>query len=314
LNADQTAAVGAYGDLMASTQREMIGTFLATEAKVSRNDLETLSGQDLVERAGEKVVLCKFPYSGALRGPTALVFKEADAAKMGGIMVGDSDATEFSEMVADAFREVVNTILGNLNAGLGEKARGSVSTTQIDIEKIEATATALSAAVGGEDPMVTVPYTLSVGADLNTEFWQVLSGGLVDSLQVLVAPPPAPKSAAPAAAKTAAAPRAAPVEFESLTEEPRTAPPPNLNLIMDIGLGVRVELGRTHMKIRDILNLGSGSVVELDKLAGEPVDLLVNDVIFAKGEVVVIDENFGVRITDILSLNDRIKTLGERKS
>lgn len=55
-------------------------------------------------------------------------------------------------------------------------------------------------------------------------------------------------------------------------------------------------------------------MVELDKLAGEPVDLLVNDVIFAKGEVVVIDENFGVRITDILSLADRVKTFGERKS
>ena len=86
---------------------------------------------------------------------------------------------------------------------------------------------------------------------------------------------------------------------------------------LDIGgpvgeLEVRVELGRTNMKIRDVLNLGSGSVVELDKLAGEPVDLLVNDVIFAKGEVVVIDENFGVRITDILSLDDRIKSLGER--
>jgi flagellar motor switch protein FliN/FliY len=73
-----------------------------------------------------------------------------------------------------------------------------------------------------------------------------------------------------------------------------------------------VELGRSNLKIRDVLKLGAGSVVELDKLAGEPVDLLVNDIIFAKGEVVVIDENFGVRITDILSLDERIKTLGNR--
>jgi len=76
----------------------------------------------------------------------------------------------------------------------------------------------------------------------------------------------------------------------------------------------RICICRSSLKIRDVLKLGTGSVVELDKLAGEPVDLLVNDVIFAKGEVVVIDENFGVRITDILSLADRVKTFGERKA
>lgn len=83
----------------------------------------------------------------------------------------------------------------------------------------------------------------------------------------------------------------------------------NLNLLMDIPLKVTVELGRTQRQIKDILELSQGSIIELDKLAGEPVDILVNNKLIAKGEVVVIDENFGVRVTDIVSQWDRIQKL-----
>ncbi len=78
---------------------------------------------------------------------------------------------------------------------------------------------------------------------------------------------------------------------------------------MDIPLKVSVELGRTKRTIKEILELSVGSVVELDKLAGEPVDIHVNNKLIAKGEVVVIEENFGVRVTDILSQTDRLKSI-----
>ncbi|WP_176142518.1 flagellar motor switch phosphatase FliY [Halobacillus hunanensis] len=83
----------------------------------------------------------------------------------------------------------------------------------------------------------------------------------------------------------------------------------NLDMLMDIPLKVTVELGRTKRTIKEILELSPGSVVELDRLAGEPVDIHVNDKLMAKGEVVVIDESFGVRVTDILSQKDRLKKL-----
>lgn len=83
----------------------------------------------------------------------------------------------------------------------------------------------------------------------------------------------------------------------------------NLNLLLDIPLKVTVELGRTHKQIKDILELSQGSIIELDKLAGEPVDILVNNKLIAKGEVVVIDENFGVRVTDIVSQWDRVQKI-----
>ena len=97
-----------------------------------------------------------------------------------------------------------------------------------------------------------------------------------------------------------------PVQFQALEDAGFIGNRENIGLIMDVPLQVTVELGRTTKLIRDILEFGTGSIVELDKLAGEPVDVLVNGKIIAKGEVVVIDENFGVRITDIVHPSKRL--------
>ncbi len=83
----------------------------------------------------------------------------------------------------------------------------------------------------------------------------------------------------------------------------------NLSLIMDIPLRVAVELGRTKMVVNDLLNLGQGSVIELNKLAGEPMEVLVNDKLVARGEAVVVNEKFGVRLTDIISPSERVEQL-----
>lgn len=83
----------------------------------------------------------------------------------------------------------------------------------------------------------------------------------------------------------------------------------NLDMLLDIPLQVTVELGRTKRAVKDILELSTGSILELDKLAGEPVDIHVNNKLIAQGEVVVIDENFGVRVTEIISQSDRLKKL-----
>lgn len=85
--------------------------------------------------------------------------------------------------------------------------------------------------------------------------------------------------------------------------------PKNIDLILDVPLDISVVLGRTKKNIKDILNLGTGSLIELDKLAEEPVEILVNGKRVAYGEVVVVDENFGVRITSIISSEERIKSL-----
>ncbi|MDR0323993.1 MAG: flagellar motor switch phosphatase FliY [Treponema sp.] len=102
-----------------------------------------------------------------------------------------------------------------------------------------------------------------------------------------------------------------PVQFPNLMH-PKLGPHEagNIGLIMDVSMEMTVELGRTRKLIKEILGMGEGTIIELDKLAGEPVDILVNHKLIAKGEVVVIDENFGVRVTEIVSLMERINDMG----
>jgi flagellar motor switch protein FliN/FliY len=115
-----------------------------------------------------------------------------------------------------------------------------------------------------------------------------------------------------AAAPFAKAPTAVhPVHFMPLTPElPGTDNAHGIELLMDVALEVSVELGRSHMSIGEILALRTGSVIELDKLAGEPVDVSVNGTLIARGEVVVVDEKFGVRITEVVSKARRLATVG----
>ena len=83
-----------------------------------------------------------------------------------------------------------------------------------------------------------------------------------------------------------------------------------LDFILDIPLDVSVELGRVKMLVNDLLQLGQGSIIELNKPSGEPVEIYINNKLIARGEVVVVDEKFGIRVTDVISALDRVKSLG----
>jgi flagellar motor switch protein FliN/FliY len=102
---------------------------------------------------------------------------------------------------------------------------------------------------------------------------------------------------------------AAKAQFEDLQESRPSGHPAELDFILDIPLEVTVEMGRTRMLINDLLQLGQGSVIELNRLAGEPLDILVNNKLVARGEVVVVGEKFGIRLTDIVSPMERVKRL-----
>jgi flagellar motor switch protein FliN len=100
-------------------------------------------------------------------------------------------------------------------------------------------------------------------------------------------------------------------QFPDLEEDPRKKDSlKDLDFILDIPLEVSVELGRTKMLINELLQLGQGSVIELNKLAGEPLEILINRKLVARGEAVVVNEKFGVRLTDIISSMERVKQLG----
>lgn len=126
---------------------------------------------------------------------------------------------------------------------------------------------------------------------------------------VVTAPAPAPVSYSYNRTEVKSPVMVQPAQFGPIGNAKAGKETGNIGLILDVPLQVTVELGGTRMKIKDILDLGIGSIVELDKLAGDPVDVYVNGKMIAKGEVVVIDENFGIKITDIISPIERANTL-----
>jgi len=141
---------------------------------------------------------------------------------------------------------------------------------------------ALIAAATSDEPESLFGETASEGSLLG----EGAGAGLVDFPEFpMPAAPPAPASPAPSS--------------------PASGGSTGMNRVRDIPLEVTVELGRTRLLIRDILDLSPGSIIELDKLAGEPVDLLANGMLVARGEVIVIDDNFGVRVTEIITAAER---------
>ncbi|BCD87829.1 flagellar motor switch protein FliN [Pseudomonas solani] len=106
-------------------------------------------------------------------------------------------------------------------------------------------------------------------------------------------------------------PRAPMEEFGSMprSNAPVSLDGPNLDVILDIPVSISMEVGNTDITIRNLLQLNQGSVIELDRLAGEPLDVLVNGTLIAHGEVVVVNEKFGIRLTDVISPSERIKKL-----
>ena len=108
---------------------------------------------------------------------------------------------------------------------------------------------------------------------------------------------------------SAPAPPPTPASFPSLDGGRAASAPKNIDFILDIPMQVTVQVGSTKMVIRELLQLGQGSVIELEKLAGEPMEVLVNNKLVARGEVVVVNEKFGVRLTDVISAAERVQQL-----
>jgi flagellar motor switch protein FliN/FliY len=108
---------------------------------------------------------------------------------------------------------------------------------------------------------------------------------------------------------TEAAPQVTPATFANFSAAPTGPAGNDLNMILDIPVQLTVELGRTRIPIKNILQLAQGSVVELDALAGEPMDVLVNGFLIAQGEVVVVNDKFGIRLTDIVTPSERMRRL-----
>ena len=301
-------AMQGAGEAAASTLSGLLNRQVAlTPAGVS-----SLSASDIADRYMGGVVHVGVTLSGGAAGKGLFVFQENIAALAADLMIGgdgSSPPDTLSDLHLSAVGEVgsqmVNSFVDALGSALGKSVQGIAG------DLVPAQAEDLKAVVGALGQEVVA-----------AEFALDIENGPSGTLLFLLAPAAAaalsggaPKGAAAGGGFTATsdfsgkgggAPLVQAAQMGQISGVGAGMGGNNLELLMDVPLLITVELGRTQKMVKEVLALGPGSVVELDKLAGEPVDILVNERPIAKGEVVVIDENFGIRVTEILSPKDRL--------
>jgi len=342
LSAMEQDALGEIGNISmgsaATTLSVLLGRRVSiTTPRVSVSNLEEIKGQYPLP-----YLVIEVGYTHGIVGTNVLAIREQDALIIADLMMGGdglNPPTELNELYMSAVSEAMNQMMGGVATSMSTMFRKKIDIAPPNVNLIDfAVASSISNAVGTDDNIVRVAFRMEVEDLIDSEIMQILpidvAKEMVDSLMNAVQPPPAaaPVAEAPKTADTSASQaqtakaqqqvaaasvakqhiqpvNVQPVQFAPLVQGTMPVTDTNIDLIMDVPLQVTVELGRTRKLIRDILELAPGSVVELDKLAGEPVDILVNGKLIAKGEVVVIDENFGVRITDIISPLERTYSL-----
>ncbi|RMH58449.1 MAG: flagellar motor switch protein FliN [Candidatus Hydrogenedentota bacterium] len=262
----------------------------------------------------------EFSLSGGLTGPAAVVLSRPEAAVIAATLMGSSEIPEgdLDELHQQAAKEGVTHLVNALTTAMGRELLSDVQAGEISIRANAGSPPPLA----GSGLRAVAQYSLEIEGGGSGMLALVMDSGSARKLsgvqekplvQVVSEPAGAPAATSGAGATGAAGAGGGvavqQVQFPALTPSLTEGQQKNIEILLDVSMQVTVELGRTTMMIRDILELGTGSIIELDKLAGEPVDLLVNNKLIARGEVVVIDENFGVRVTDIVSPLERIKGL-----
>ena len=282
-----------------------------------------------------------------ITGENILVMKITDAAVIADLMMGgngaDVHSTELSEIQLSAVSEAMNQMIGSAATSMATMFSRRINISPPDSKIWNDSTDRLAKDIKEDEDVVLVSFKLTIGNLVDSNIMQVLplntAKNIVNIMMGKTDEPEEEKSK-PAdnvpvekeaeipqeqnasytqpkpQSQTQRQPAPEPkVEVHQAAFKPLAANPPqggnpkNLDLILDVPLEISVVLGRTKKSIKDVLNLGTGSLVELDKLAEEPVEILVNGKKVAFGEVVVVDENFGVRITSIVSNSDRIKSL-----
>jgi flagellar motor switch protein FliN len=307
-----------YTQTVSNASQDVLSTLLGEAANTTVGEFSETDSNSVSDEISGDLVVAELNYKGMVQGKSIVIMSEENAMKLAAQMTGGGAGSDFGDLEESAFSEAIQSVFSSANTSMANKFGGEI---QLDPPEIVTRPANLGDLMPeSAERSILLTYNMESGA-VNGPIYQIIPRNLLGSIiNASSAGPAAPGEGAddrtPIQAKTppimAAPAQFAPVAGQSMDMQAAVAPSvdiSNLDLILDISLEVTVELGRTHRKIRDVLELGPGSVIELDRLANEPVDILVNDKLFAKGEVVVIDENFGVRITDILSIEERIEAI-----
>jgi flagellar motor switch protein FliN/FliY len=332
--------IGALKGFFSSTTEALSSNFSAlTGANVTLSPPQAASSNrdNFLTELPDMVTVITASYTSGFPGEHIFILPEESARAIASLMTKEEDI-QLDDMAMSVIGEVVSQMVGtqitSLTNKTGNKSIAAASPAAANVPK------AAAALPAGD--FVVMSYNLDLGDGQTNKMWEVLGsspandisiglngiagagqpgmggmqmpgmqmpgmGGGMQGMQM----PGMGMGMGGGMSSNLGPTNVQAVQFPNLMQ-PRLGPHEagNIGLIMDVSMEMTVELGRTRKLIKEILGMGEGTIIELDKLAGEPVDILVNHKLIAKGEVVVIDENFGVRVTEIVSPMERINDMG----
>jgi flagellar motor switch protein FliN/FliY len=269
---EQTPAIAALLESLASAVAAAVAALSgATASPVS------------VEAPEPSEWLVRISAAGAITGELQVGFSDADARRLAGLLMGLDGEEITDDTVTDALQEISNQAIATV--GISPEA-SAVKLSNLTVAK---------ASFGGAP-------AASFAFQLPNEF--VLAVALGTSGVSVTAVDPTPAAAVPPETLGAATPTM------EIAAAPAAPTPRNLDLLLDIELPLAVRFGQTELTLNTLTRLGPGSVIDLHRSADEPVEILVGGKMIARGEVVVVEGNYGVRVTEVLSTADRIRSLG----
>ncbi|SDQ60448.1 flagellar motor switch protein FliN/FliY [Virgibacillus salinus] len=338
--------LGEIGNISFGSSATTLSTLLNQKVDITTPKVTVIKNTEINNVFDFDHVNIQVNYIEGFNGKNVLVMKSEDAAVISDIMLGGdgtSPDNELNEIHLSAVQEAMNQMMGTAATSMSTVfgKRVDISPPTINLEKSNGDKSEES--ISDEEQFVKVSFQLQVGNLIDSNIMQLIPVQFAKELvdQLLNASSSDGEKEAAVTAETEKSKVKTEQKTNSVQERSESAQylgdsidqdsssiqqatfsnfeqvelnkneQRNLDMLLDIPLKVTVELGRTKRTIKDILELSAGSIIELDKLAGEPVDILVNEKLIAKGEVVVIDENFGVRVTDISSRTDRLMKLNK---
>lgn len=316
LSAEEEDVLSEIGNINAGSAATALSELLNQRVIINCPTLTHTTMHKLNQEFDTPYLLIKIEFTSGIAGYNLFILKSEDAAIIANLMMGGDGlnlSPDMDELTMSAISEAMNQMIGFSATSLSQIFERTIEISPPQVQLISTEDDVSHLDVDISEQVVVISFLLQIGDLIESQIMLVISLDIAkehvkyliqDTAQELdsLAPEPKPQNNVDQNALVSQ-------EANALDQGTMLIDSGNLDLILDVPLRLSVILGRTRRCIADILKMNHGTIIELERLENEPVDILVNEKLIARGEVVVVKEYFGVRITEILSTENRLKNL-----
>lgn len=323
LSAEEQDILAEIGNISMGSAATALSTLVSRKVKITVPKVFVATPRHLSKSYPIPCIVVNVEYCDGLKGENILIIRERDALVIGNLMMGEDGTNppqSLDEIYLSAVTEAMNMMMGSASTAMSELFGMFIEITPPNTSRRDLSRDDVTKELSSTDPVVIISFRIEIEGLVDSTILQVIDAEFArEMVQSLL--PPKPE----VTAEETVNPGAVTASWTDLKQQPKAMSPAaqgapvfslaqdlgniNVDLIRDIPVQVRAVLGRTRMSIDNILRLGPGHIMELESLHSEPIELFANDTLIARGEVVVVGEQFGVRITEIATQRDRIVSI-----